>query len=217
MISPKYAGTHYFVSSLKANTVPPHVVNLYLDFNCIFSAKLYGKLYNEVIPRLQKEQPDKFQFVFVQVIQPWHPPSVLINEFAVYVAKLLRDHNVENSNKLFWELAKVIFENKENVWDSTTAELTRNQTYGHFYDFISKHLKLPFSKEIVLKGLQIETAGAPTNNGNEATNDLKYFTKYLRGVGVHVTPTVSVDGIVVPSIESSTEVDELISIFKSHL
>jgi hypothetical protein len=78
-------------------------------------------------------------------------------------------------------------------------------------------LKLPFSKEQVLKGLQIETVGAPTNNGNEATNEIKYFTKYLRGVGVHVTPPVSVDGIVVPSIESSTDVDDLVSILKSHL
>lgn len=216
MISPKYANTHYFYPIFKASTIPPHVVNLYLDYNCVFSAKLYKKFYDEVIPRLNSNQPNKFQFVFVNVIQPWHPPSSLIHEFAFQFAKLLRDHEVENSNKLFWEFSKVIFDNKENVWDSNTADLTRNESYGKFYDFISEKLKLPFSKDQFLQGLQIKSE-PPANNGNQATNDIKYFTKYLRGVGVHVTPTVTVDGIPVPTIESSTEIDKLVEILESQL
>lgn len=216
MISPKYANTHYFYPILKASSTPPHVVNLYLDYNCVFSAKLYKKFHEDVIPSLNAKHPDKFQFVFVNVIQPWHPPSSLIHEFAFQFAKLLRENNIADSNKLFWQFSKVIFDNKENVWDSNTADLTRNQSYDKFYDFISAKLTLPFSKEQLLQGLQIKSQ-PPANNGNEATNDIKYFTKYLRGVGVHVTPTVSVDGIVVPTVESSTEIDKLVEIFESHL
>lgn len=216
MVSPKYAPTHFFTSTVKSGTTPPHIVNLYLDYNCVFSAKLFKKFHEEVIPKVNQAAPDKFQFIFVNVIQPWHPPSPLIHEFSFQFAKLLREKKTPDSNKLFWNFSKVIFDNKENVWDSTLALKTRNESYEFFYDFISKSIDLPFSKEEILKGLTIAT-DSPANSGNDATNDIKYFTKYLRGVGVHVTPTVSVDGIVDPTVESSTEVNKLVEILQSHL
>lgn len=56
MISPKYSATHYYLSAkaLSGAKTAPHIINLYLDYNCPFSAKLFLKLYNTVIPNLEK-------------------------------------------------------------------------------------------------------------------------------------------------------------------
>ena len=55
MISPKYSATHYYLSAkaLSGAKTAPHIINLYLDYNCPFSAKLFLKLYNTVIPNLE--------------------------------------------------------------------------------------------------------------------------------------------------------------------
>lgn len=57
MISPKYATTHYYLSvkTLSQSKTAPHIVNLYLDYNCPFSAKLFLKFYGNVIPELQRD------------------------------------------------------------------------------------------------------------------------------------------------------------------
>ncbi|SGZ53763.1 CIC11C00000005011 [Sungouiella intermedia] len=222
MISPKYSLTHYYHSAkaLAAKLViAPHVVNLYLDYNCPFSAKIYFKL-EKVIPELQKKHPGEFQFVFVNVVQPWHPNSVLLHEYALVVAQLLRATDPERSNGLFWSVSEALFHNKEQFYDSATVYLGRNDIYKKINDVVFETVDLPLRVEDVLERLEISSASDPTeasNGGNDATVDVKYFTRYLRGVGIHVTPTVSVDGIVNDSISSGTEVEKLIEIFETYL
>lgn len=222
MISPKFSLTHY-AHSAKAiiaakNPAVPHIVNLYLDYNCPFSAKLYLKLKSSVIPQLQEKHPNSFQFVFVNVVQPWHPNSVLLNEYSLVFAKLLREGKVENSNELFWDASAAIFDNKELFYDSSNINLTRNEIYKQINDLVFEKVpSIPFSKDSVLDELVIKESKEPSNGGNGATVDLKYFTRYLRNVGVHVTPTVSVDGIVNDAISSGTEPEKLIEIFEAAL
>lgn len=222
MISPKYALSHYY-STLKAvsskKAVTPHVVNLYLDYNCPFSAKLFFKLAS-VIPTLQSEHPDSFQFVFVNVVQPWHPNSTLLHEYSFVVAQLLRAKVPDKSNELFWLVSGALFINKEKFYDSATVSLGRNEIYKAINDAVFDIVELPFSKEDVLKDLDIKEETNPekaSNGGNAATADVKYFTKYLRGVGVHVTPTVSVDGIVNDKVSSGSSENELVKVFEESL
>ncbi|EAZ63904.2 hypothetical protein PICST_34331 [Scheffersomyces stipitis CBS 6054] len=226
MINPKYSLTHYYHSArtlaATKNPVAPHIVNLYLDYNCPFSAKLFFKLNDSVIPKLQDKHPNQFQFVFVNVIQPWHSNSVLLHEFSLAVAKLLRDSSEKygDTNKLFWDLSNVLFKNKEAFYDSNNVTLNRNEIYEQIYDVVSKDLELSIGKDEILKELQIvPTSGIENsrNGGNGATNDVKYFTRYLRGVGAHVTPTVSVDGIINDGISSGAEIDFLIETFEKSL
>lgn len=223
MISPKYASTHYFYSAKTlAASLPvtaPHIVNLYLDYNCPFSARLFLKLRASVIPKLQASHPNQFQFVFVNVIQPWHLNSVFLHEFALVVAKLLKDK--PDSNEHFWNVSQTLFENKEKFYDNAVSDKNRNETYKAIADVVFAHTKdLPISEKEVLADLNIKhqsETGSPNNGGNGATNDIKYFTKYLRGVGVHVTPTVSVNGIVNDSVSSGSEVDNLVKVFEALL
>ncbi|PVH18557.1 uncharacterized protein CXQ87_001488 [Candidozyma duobushaemuli] len=216
MISPKYALTHYWRSKV---TKAPHVVNLYLDYNCPFSGKLFQKLL-KVIPALDEKHPGGFQFVFVNVIQPWHPNSVLLHEYSLVVAQLLREKVPEKSNELFWGVSNALFSKKEEFYDSATVSLGRNDIYKKINETVYAAVSLPFDKADVLKKLEIpasSSASDASNDGNGATVDVKYFTKYLRGVGVHVTPTVSVDGIVDGSVSSGSSPEELTKVFEGHL
>ncbi|EDK37528.2 hypothetical protein PGUG_01626 [Meyerozyma guilliermondii ATCC 6260] len=219
MISPKYSLTNYFYPSLSSKT-PPNVVNLYFDYNCPFSARLYVKLQDTVIPQLQEKHADKFQFVYVNVVQPWHPNSVLLNEFALVVGKLLREKGGENTNKLFWDVSRAIYDHKEHFYDQANVELNRNEIYKQIAKIAFSKVKLPFSENDVLDQLTFKQEPVnqiESNPGNGATTDLKYFTKYLRNVGVHVTPTVSVNGIIADSVSSGTEPNELVKVFESFL
>ncbi|KAK6454833.1 uncharacterized protein RJT20DRAFT_52514 [Scheffersomyces xylosifermentans] len=225
MISPKYSLTHYYYSAKalasSKSPVAPHIINLYLDYNCPFSGKLFFKLKDSVIPKLHEKHPGQFQFVFVNIIQPWHPNSVLLHEFSLVVAKILREGSqYKDTNDTFWTISEAIFKNQEEFYDSSNVTLTRNQIYEQIFDVVEKETNVPFTKEEVLSQLQIKpTKGKDnaTNAGNGATTDVKYFTKYLRGVGVHVSPTVSVDGIVNDNISSGAEVDFLVKEFESSL
>lgn len=96
--------------------------------------------------------------------------------------------------------------------------MTKNQIYEQIYDVVAEakfDFKIP--KEEILAQLVIKQSKEPNNDGNGATVDVKYFTRYLRGVGVHITPTVSIDGIVDDSISSGTPEDELIKLFANKL
>lgn len=222
MISPKYALTHYYYTAKALSSKlakSPHIVNLYLDYNCPFSAKLFFKL-EKLIPQLQQKHPEDFQFVFVNVVQPWHPNSTLLHEYSLVVAQLLKAKDPESSNKLFWKVSGSLFENKEQFYDSATVSLGRNDIYKKINDVVFNSVDLPVGKEEVLKGLQIKEEVDPknaSNDGNDATVDVKYFTRYLRGVGVHVTPTVSVNGIVNDAISSGSEIEKLVEILESYL
>lgn len=219
MISPKFASTHYYFLPSALSKTAPNIVNLYLDYNCPFSAKIYLKL-PSVIEKLNKELPGAFQFVFVNVVQPWHPNSVNLHEYSIAAAHLLRASSSESSNELFWKISKSIFEHKEAFYDSLTVNLGRNEIYQKIHDVVAKDVQLPFNKKDILRRLEIEATSKDEdakNSGNDATVDLKYFTRYLRNVGVHVTPTVTVNGIVNDSISSGASEDDLVKIFESYL
>lgn len=222
MISPKYAKTHYFhpLKVLAQYNVLPHVVNLYLDYNCPFSAKMYAKLYQHVIPQLHTGHPGQFQFVFVNVIQPWHPNSVMQHEFALAYAQILAEKTPETSNVEFWEFSKNLFDNIELFYDTATVNLGRNEIYERIYACLTSSSKVNVLKDEILQKLSIvgRPAGAEQSNlGNEATNDVKYFTKYLRGVGAHVTPTISVDGVIDNGFSSGADVEDLVKQFEAYI
>lgn len=216
MISPKYALSHYYFKSLGSNS--KNIVNLYLDYNCPYSAKFFLSL-EKSIPEVQKQLPDLFQFVFVNVVQPWHPQSVLLNEYSVVVAQLLRERAPEHSNQLFWQVSHELFANKEKFFDTVSANIGRNDFYKAVNDVVFENVKLPISKDDVFNKLEIKVSDLSNahNEGNDATADLKYFTRYLRGVGIHITPTISVNGIKVDLVSSSSTTEDLIKVFKTFL
>lgn len=217
MISPKYANSHAFYP-LSHFKVAPTQVNLYLDYNCPFSAKIFFKFKQSVIPQLESKNPGKFQFNFMNVIQPWHSNSNYLHEFSLSIAKLIREK--ELTSEIFWSVSESLFKNIKQFSDNANSDKGRNQIYSDIYESVIKDVDLPFSKEEVLKNVQIPQVSSESdydNSGNAVVVDTKYFTRFQRTVGVHITPTVSINGIENGGISSGSEPEELAKILESAL
>lgn len=105
--------------------------------------------------------------------------------------------------ELFWPFSAALFAHQREYFDESVAAETRNQTYRRL-------AKLGASvgvDEAALFGLlkvdEGEKGGKEAHNkGNKVTDDLKVLVKTARLVGVHVSPTVIVDGVVNNEISS---------------
>ncbi|KAG7809230.1 hypothetical protein KL921_003227 [Ogataea angusta] len=202
-IAPRYAKSHVYNGPAGLSSGLKHTVQLYLDYNCPFSGKLFRKITGEVVPLLEKKSLlDKFSFVFMNVIQPWHyVGSGAYHEVALAVAKVYPDQ--------FWKFSGVLWDNI--MTDSLSYDKTKKQVLATAIDLAAQHLDNVDTEKLW------EQVAVPEGGQNQLQKDIKYFTRYHRTVGVHVTPTVFVDGIVVGSIESSTEPEKIVEILQSLL
>lgn len=191
-LAPKFAGQAY-----SANVSPKaiHTIELYLDYVCPFSAKMFQTLYNFVLPDVPKKYPAKVQFLFRQQIQPWHPSSTLVHEAGAAVLSLAPDK--------FWPFSAALFEHQKEYFDVNVVHESRNDTYKRLAK-LAGSVGLEESK--VLELLEISDKpgeDGSLNTGNKVTDDVKLMVKANRRVGVHVTPTVLFNGIEEGSISSS--------------
>ncbi|ODQ63727.1 hypothetical protein NADFUDRAFT_84331 [Nadsonia fulvescens var. elongata DSM 6958] len=190
----------------------PHVVDLYLDYNCPYSGKMFNKVYDGLFVNIRSNSvvesdstpSSQVLFVFHQVPQPWHPTSTLMHEAALAVAQLTQ------SPEKFWKFSKALFDNQVQYFDSETYHETRPQTYERLAQLAASTVGV--DKAAVLELITVAPAveGKPHNNGNKVAVDFKYNVRYARQIGVHVTPTVAVDGIIDNTIESSFSSDQWI-------
>ncbi|CAG8517050.1 192_t:CDS:2 [Paraglomus brasilianum] len=184
-LAPHSAGHRYGLASA------PHVLEAYLDYVCPFSARLFKKLHTEIFPYINQKYPDKVQFIFRQQIQAWHPVSAIVNEAALAVEKL-------NPSK-FYEFSAVLYEAQKQYFD----EVTYTQSRAQIHESLSKLAgSVGVSPEEFLKLLRVGDADNPRNYGNGVTAELKYHIKLGRQNGVHVSPTVLFDGLIVPNNDS---------------
>lgn len=213
-LTPKFYASHATPQvdlSTVSNGIPPNTIEVYLDYACPFSGKLYKNWYDNLLPLLESKYKGKFQFIFRNYVQVWHPTSNLLHEAGLVVAQL------DPAN--FLNFSYILFELIEEFYDTATAHLTRNEIYEKIYQLaIAPHFSETIDKKTFLESLVIEkTEKNHRNGGNKATNDLKYFTKVGRQNGVHVTPTVLVNGYKDGSIESSTPIDQVEEKLKAYL
>ncbi|KAE9368497.1 hypothetical protein N431DRAFT_347980 [Stipitochalara longipes BDJ] len=190
-LAPKFAGQKF--SALNAPTL--HTLELYLDYVCPFSQKMFNTVYSSVIPLIKQKYASKVQILFRQQIQPWHPSSTLVHEAGVAVLKL--------EPGKFWEFSKALFDDAKSFYDVNVVNETRNQTYQR----LSKiGAKVGISEQKMFDLLKISDKPAEDgslNTGNKVTNELKVLVKMNRMQGIHVTPTVVFDGVVENGISSS--------------
>lgn len=196
-LPPKFAGHKLLFAAPPAEaatstTLPhtTHTLELYLDYCCPFSAKIFRVLQNTVTP-LIKANPQWSQslaVIFRQQVQPWHPSSTLTHEAALAVLRL-------NPEK-FWEFSARLFDEQKSFFDINVVNETRNDTYKRLAK-IAAAVGVDEAKVYELLVIP-EKAESPDalNVGNGVTNDLKVVTKMNRLIGVHVTPTGVFDGVV---------------------
>ncbi|PRP85774.1 hypothetical protein PROFUN_05966 [Planoprotostelium fungivorum] len=171
----------------------PHTLEVFLDYVCPFSAKIYKKLNDEVLPFLDKEHPGKVSFIFRQQVQPWHPISTEVNEAGLAIERLA-------PNK-FFEFSTLLFEHQKDYFDENVADKSRNDTYRSLSALAEK---VGVDRQQFLDLLIIPTGPnvEVKNGGNKLQNDLKLVIRAGRQNGIHVSPTVLWDGIADTSVSS---------------
>ncbi|KAF9332404.1 hypothetical protein BG006_004720 [Podila minutissima] len=176
-----------------------HTLELYLDYVCPFSAKIWKQVYHHVVPWLEHEHPGKVQVIVRNQIQPWHPSSSLTAEAALAVESI--------DPAQFASFSDVLFAHQKKFFDETVIEKSRRDQYETLATLATSTLPKSSSitKERILELLYIPTvedAEKSTNTGNKVAADLKFFIKLGRQTGIHVSPTALWDGLVENAISS---------------
>lgn len=193
-VPPKFAGhkLEFAPPAASSSSVPraTHTFELFLDYCCPFSAKIFKTLTTQVFPVIRENTvwANSLTVVFRQQVQPWHPSSTLMHETGLAVLRLAPEK--------FWAFSGELFAVQTEFYDISVVGETRNQTYRRLAKVAAK---VGVSEDEVYKLLAIpDKVGedGSLNTGNAVTNDIKLITKMNRLVGVHVSPTVIFDGVV---------------------
>ncbi|KAG0205853.1 hypothetical protein BGX28_002588 [Mortierella sp. GBA30] len=194
----------YRAHRIGGSTEARHTLELYLDYVCPFSAKLWNQVFHHVLPWLEKEHPGQIQIILRNQIQPWHPASTLTAEAALAVEKV--------DPSLFVAFSDILFNQQKSFFDEAVVEKTRSGQYKALASLAAstRTSSSSLTEQKVYDLLQIASVQDPaqsTNTGNKVTNDLKYFVKLGRQNGIHVSPTALWDGLVENSISSGWSLD----------
>ncbi|GAA6018265.1 hypothetical protein JCM11491_005130 [Sporobolomyces phaffii] len=203
MIAPQFA-THRIGSPSAA-----HTLELFLDLVCPFSRKQLTGVRKALVPLIENnpEVRKHLSIVIAQVPQPWHAASTLVHEAALGVSKTLVDTGksfgdaevVQNWQKYFFEL----MDKQEEYFDEPTAEESPAATRARLADLAAATIP-GLDRSAFLQNISTGKG----NSGSAATDLLKLQVKYHRFRGVHVTPTVFLDGLPEGSISSSFSEDD---------
>ncbi|KAL2824555.1 hypothetical protein BDW59DRAFT_86314 [Aspergillus cavernicola] len=178
-LAPRFSGQRLIPAAAQQ---PQHTLELYLDYVCPFSAKLFKTFYTAVRPIIAERYQSQIQVVFRQHIQPWHPSSTLTHEAGAAILKIAPHR--------FWEFSAALFEHQREFFDVNVVNETRNHTYKRLAEIGES---VGVNKDEILKLLTVaekpDEAGQ-LNTGNQVTNDIKLMIRADRVVGVHVSPTV---------------------------
>ena len=198
-LPPKFSGQ--LLASSSSNEAK-HPVEIYLDYVCPFSAKIFKTFYKGVAPLIEKKYTKPgIRVIFRQQIQPWHPSSTLTHEAGAAVLK--------TGPKAFWPFSEKLFEQQKDYFDVNVVNEGRNETYKRL-------AKLAGSVDGVDEKTVLDLLLIPDkpdkdgglNVGNKVTDDVKFMVKANRLTGVHVTPTVLFNGVEERSISSSWTVEQ---------
>ncbi|KAJ1814758.1 hypothetical protein LPJ75_002632 [Coemansia sp. RSA 2598] len=187
-LAPAYAVGHKLLSG------GPHTLEIFLDYTCPFSAKIWRALQSQVLPWLET-QP--VTVIFRHQVQPWHPNSTLLHEAALAVEKI--------NPSAFALYSTALFDKQKQFFDETTANQSRTEMYKQLA-LLATSVNAVNDSVAVLQMLDVQpvaTADEARNAGNAVTSDLKYHIKLARAQGIHVSPTVVLDGIRDDGVSSS--------------
>ena len=167
-----------------ASARTPIQIELFLDLICPFSCKMFNTVYNDVLPKIDQS---KVSFVVQQVPQPWHPQGTYVHEAALAVKATAPTAYPTYVKAVYDSFSAGFFK------DDTTIDKTRNQIYADLLALLST--------TDVLRGVDADAVKAQLaltgegNAGTAMTQHIKWACKYHRCRGVHVTPTVHVNGL----------------------
>ncbi|KAF1840437.1 uncharacterized protein K460DRAFT_323075 [Cucurbitaria berberidis CBS 394.84] len=192
-LAPQFAGQKLASSAIQPKAV--HTIEIYLDYVCPFSQKIFKTVYTTGLRKtLLEKYGDRVVTIFRQQIQPWHPSSTLVHEAGYAVQKV-------DSSK-FYDFSEKLFEQQKDFFDVNVVNETRNATYKRLAK-IAGSVGVDEGKVYdLLKISDKPGEDGSLNSGNGVTDDVKIQVRQNRLVGVHVTPTVLFNGIINNDISS---------------
>ncbi|SPQ18356.1 84634343-1d61-4294-b6b2-58df4c30d2d7 [Thermothielavioides terrestris] len=204
-LPPKFGGHRLVITDATASgpsaNEPLHTLEFYLDYT----------LTTTVIPHIRSNPAlaGRVQLILRQQIQPWHPSSTLVHEAALAVNRLLlqRASSGVAAAEQFWAFSGALFARQTAFFDEAVARETRNETYRRLARLAAEALGDGLVSEADVYGLlevrEGEVGGEGKNAGNAVTADVKTVVKMARLTGVHVSPTVLFNGVVVGEISNA--------------
>lgn len=176
------------------------VVDLFLDLCCPFSKRLLHTVAGGVAASYE----GKVTFIFHPVAQPWHGQSSFMHEAALAVLKI-------EGAEAFWRYAVEVCRRQEEFFDDQTFEKSRLQIYKELVIIANE---MGFDSTKIMARLQLAGSG---NSGNAVTQRMKWVTKFHRTRGVHVTPTVFVNGLEARIVSSDWKAEDWATFLDWHL
>ena len=170
---------------------PLTVVEVFLDLICPYSCRMFKTLRDEGI---LEDYKDTIQFRMMQTIQPWHVASGLAHSC---VLSMMRVDDSITKNYF-----GAMFDRQEQFFDDNIGHKSKNEILGEMADIGAE---LGANKEDILSWAAMD---AENNGGKSVDKAMKLCTKYHRARGVHVTPTVFINGLEASEISSSWTADE---------
>ncbi|GAA5861381.1 hypothetical protein JCM3774_000230 [Rhodotorula dairenensis] len=198
-LAPQFA-THRIAGKATA----AHVLEVYLDIICPFSRTQLQGIRQHVLP-FAEANPETLTVIIRQVPQAWHSSATLVHEAALGVSRALVDSGKVQSwaeaGPKWKEYFYKLIDEQEAFHDEPCAIETPNQTRERLADYAEA---VGVDRKAFLEAVKVGKG----NSGTSVTSDLKLQIKFHRTRGIHVTPTVALDGLVEPSISSSFSGDD---------
>jgi protein-disulfide isomerase len=167
---------------------PKVVIELFHDLTCPFCKKMMDSL-KEVLPEYETKHPGAIQWLYCNVVQTWHPQSALCHEACMAVSEVKKE--------AVWDFVHAFMDKQEDYFDDKVRSKTPNDIYQELATLAEGATGAP--KADVLAKLALKGTG---NSGCYVSQLMKWYTKMHRVRGVHVTPTVFVNGTEAPHVES---------------
>eukprot|EP00009_Paramoeba_aestuarina_P002912 CAMPEP_0201522714 /NCGR_PEP_ID=MMETSP0161_2-20130828/18508_1 /ASSEMBLY_ACC=CAM_ASM_000251 /TAXON_ID=180227 /ORGANISM="Neoparamoeba aestuarina, Strain SoJaBio B1-5/56/2" /LENGTH=206 /DNA_ID=CAMNT_0047921635 /DNA_START=75 /DNA_END=695 /DNA_ORIENTATION=- len=164
------------------------VLECFIDFCCPFSKKIFDRL-----QEVGAKYGANLKIVYQLVPQPWHPQSCIMAEGMI--AGSLADPSRTN------DMAQALFNESAQFYDVNIINKSRAEMYKDLGEIAAS---AGIDKEKFAQKLELDTSNGQKNGGNGATRVLKLYVKQHRQLGVHVTPTIRVNGLLCDSSSSWT-------------
>ena len=171
-------------------------VEAYLELLCPYSKRMFDTLDQEVLP-IYKDDPD-IDFIVYFIIQPWHPQTTAIHEVSLAVKRVAPES--------YMDMCRIIYKayGEKEFSDENTIDKSRAQIHEQVISMIPEGVDKDAVKELLQLG--------PYGNG--VTQDIKFLCKLHRTRGVHVTPTVYVNGLEAGAVSSGWTKEQWIEFLK---
>lgn len=175
----------------------PIKIEVWYDFACPFSAKSFLTITKEVLPAYAEKAPSKIQFLHYQYPQPWHAPGAYAAEISLAVEAVDPTKYLATCQLFFAEQQKLVF-------DCVSYDMTRTAMYEKLATAAAEATGV--DKAAILE--KVKFLGSSPNSGNEMGQMMKWYVKHGRKNGIHVTPTVYVNGIEEGTISSGWTLEQ---------